>query len=148
LGGSRFVTTKGYSHIVLETKVDDMTKSEFLKWLFEFDHGLNRHILLIVDETLHRLLHDDQDNFQPSLEWIDIIKAPKRHSGSLPLSAGVATEFKAHHYRHLLTTPPLLSIMRNDIPGEHKGGIDPDPLSDYLNLIFIAWENTRSNNIA
>ncbi|KAF9171054.1 hypothetical protein BGX20_008172 [Mortierella sp. AD010] len=95
--------TGGYDDdVVLDARLNDLASSTFENWLFEFDSGVGRNVVLFVDQSIWDTLNMGWDILRPPLRYVRIVPVPKWLSASLPLSVNIVKEFKAYFHALLL----------------------------------------------
>ncbi|KAF9954794.1 hypothetical protein BGZ65_003820, partial [Modicella reniformis] len=132
---------------------EDRVDSSFKEWLTKFDRGLNRPIVLFLDQAvwdtltngLWRLNESQQllqstpmgaskhsQSFEASLKYITIVKVPTPFAACLPTAVGLVKEFKRNYLRSCL---------------EEYAQKRATTIFKYLRLIRHAWRGTRGSTV-
>ncbi|KAF9363772.1 hypothetical protein BGX34_003379 [Mortierella sp. NVP85] len=129
--------------------MEDLTASELVKWLEDFDNELDRGIVLVLDRSTWSILQPNPEDhgeqgliatLSERLKNIVIAKVPETHNAFHPMAAGLAREFK------LLYVCFLLDL---DVDVDNRAAFrDETIFVDRLRLIRHAWFSVRESTIS
>ncbi|KAF9996521.1 hypothetical protein BGZ65_007895 [Modicella reniformis] len=140
--------------ILIHPDVEDRVISSLKEWLTKFDGGLNRPIVLFLDQVVWDTLTSDpgslnesqqqlefapmgaikhSQSFEASLRNITIVKVPTPFASCLPMPVGLAKAFKRNYLRSYLEKYGQAGSMFKS--------------ETYLEMIRHAWNGVQRSTV-
>ncbi|KAK3809329.1 MAG: hypothetical protein J3Q66DRAFT_353531 [Benniella sp.] len=135
--------------VEISAGVEDLTTSELMRWLKDFDGRLSRNISLVVDLPTWNLLQrnpeadgelrDPLASLRARLMNITIVKMPQLDTASHPMNCGLVREFKLLYYIYVLGID--LDKKKREVCRQKT------TLGQCLKFVRHAWFSVRSSTV-